>query len=49
MMRGTELPEHRFLSQFDMADCHWLENLKGRDHLEDMGIDGKIFEWILGK
>jgi len=20
----------------------WLENLKGRDHLEDLGIDGKI-------
>jgi hypothetical protein len=27
-----------------------LENLKGRDHSEDMGIDGaKILEWILGK
>jgi len=27
-----------------------FENLKGRDRLEDLGIDGKImFEWILGK
>jgi hypothetical protein len=26
------------------------ENLKGRDHLKDVGIDGKIIlEWILGK
>jgi hypothetical protein len=26
------------------------ENLKGRDHLEDLGIDGKrILEWILEK
>jgi hypothetical protein len=26
-----------------------LENLKGRDHLEDLGIDGKIIlEWITG-
>jgi hypothetical protein len=28
----------------------WLENLKGRDHLEDLGVDGKIIlEWILRK
>jgi hypothetical protein len=27
----------------------WLENLKGRDHSEDLGVDGKILEWILGK
>jgi hypothetical protein len=20
----------------------WLENLKGRDHLEDLGMDGKV-------
>jgi hypothetical protein len=26
------------------------ENLKGRDHLEDLGVDEKITsEWILGK
>jgi hypothetical protein len=25
----------------------WLENLKGRDHLEDLGINGKILEWML--
>jgi hypothetical protein len=28
----------------------WSENLKGRDHSEDLGVDGRvIFEWILGK
>jgi hypothetical protein len=28
----------------------WLENLKGKDHSEDLGIEGKIIlEWILGK
>jgi hypothetical protein len=28
----------------------YLENPKGRDDLEDLGIDGKvILEWILGK
>jgi hypothetical protein len=27
-----------------------LENLKGRDHSEDLGVDGKIIlEWTLGK
>jgi hypothetical protein len=33
-----------------MRTKFWLENLKGRDHLEDKGVDGKIIlEWILGK
>jgi hypothetical protein len=28
----------------------WLENLNGRDNLEELGINGKIiFEWILDK
>jgi hypothetical protein len=27
-----------------------LGNLKGRDHLEDLGVDGRIIlEWILKK
>jgi hypothetical protein len=29
---------------------YWFEKLKGRDHSEDLGVDGKIIlEWILGK
>jgi hypothetical protein len=28
----------------------WSENLKGRYHFENLGIDGRIMlEWILGK
>jgi len=28
----------------------WSENLKGTDHLEDLGIDGNlILEWIVEK
>jgi len=28
----------------------WFGNLKGRDHLVDLDIDGRIIlEWILGK
>jgi hypothetical protein len=31
-----------------MRTILWLENLKGRDDLEDPGIDGKIIlEWVL--
>lgn len=25
----------------------WWTNLKYRDHLEDLGIDGRILNWIL--
>jgi hypothetical protein len=25
-----------------MHTVFWLENLKGRDHLEDVGVDGRI-------
>jgi hypothetical protein len=28
----------------------WLENVEGRDHLEDLGVDERIIlEWMLGK
>jgi hypothetical protein len=28
----------------------WLKSLKGRDHLKDLGVDGRIIlKWILGK
>jgi hypothetical protein len=33
-----------------MHGVFWLESLKGRDILGDLGIDGKtILKWILGK
>jgi len=33
-----------------MNTIFWLENQKGRDHLEDLDVNGKIMlEWILGK
>jgi hypothetical protein len=33
-----------------MHKIFWLENLKGRNYSEDLGIDGKIiFEWLLRK
>jgi hypothetical protein len=25
------------------------KHLKGRDHLEDIGVDAKILQWIIGK
>jgi hypothetical protein len=27
----------------------WSEDLNGRDHSEDVGVDGKMLEWALGK
>jgi len=27
----------------------WPENLKGRDHSEDLDVDRRMFEWILEK
>jgi hypothetical protein len=28
----------------------WLKSLKGKDHTEDLGVDGRIpLEWILKK
>jgi hypothetical protein len=33
-----------------MHTIFWLEKVKGRDHSEDLGIDGRIIlEGILGK
>jgi len=32
-----------------MHTVFWLENLKGRDHSEDLGMNGRILEWILEK
>jgi hypothetical protein len=32
-----------------MHTVFWFENLKGRDHFENLGIDEIILEWILGK
>jgi hypothetical protein len=33
-----------------MHTVFWLENKKGRDHLEDLDEDGRIIsEWTLGK
>jgi hypothetical protein len=33
-----------------MCTKFWPEILKGRDHLADVGVDGRIiFEWILEK
>jgi hypothetical protein len=34
MLHGMEIGE--------VSKIFWSENLKGRDHLEDLGVDGKI-------
>jgi hypothetical protein len=32
-----------------MKKKNGFENLKLRDHSEDLGVDGMILEWVLGK
>jgi hypothetical protein len=33
-----------------MCARFWSQKLKGRDHMEDQGVDGRIMlEWVLGK
>jgi hypothetical protein len=33
-----------------MYAVFWLENIKGREHLEGLGVEGRIIlVWILGK
>jgi len=33
-----------------MRTIFWLENMKGREHFEDLSVDGRvILEWILGE
>jgi hypothetical protein len=38
------------MGEMRMCKKFWLQDLKGRDHSEDLDIDGKIIlEWILEK
>jgi hypothetical protein len=38
------------MGDMKMHTVLWLENLKGRDHSEDLCVEGRIIlEWILGK
>jgi len=38
-----------YTSIWEMCTKLWLENLKGKAHSEDLGVDGRvILEWILG-
>jgi len=33
-----------------MHTLFWMDNMKGRDHSENLDVDGKIIlEWIIGK
>jgi hypothetical protein len=41
--------QHVWWERLEMRTVFWSENLKGRDHFEDLGIDGKILELSLGK
>jgi hypothetical protein len=27
----------------------WWENMREKDHLEDLGVDGMVFKWVFRK
>jgi hypothetical protein len=38
------------VAAWERREMHWLENPKGRDHFEVLGIDSKIIlKWTSGK
>jgi hypothetical protein len=38
----------RCLKTVHLSDLLAVRNLNGRDHLEDLSVDGRTLEWILG-
>jgi hypothetical protein len=46
----TGTAESSILGRCERHRALWLENVKGRDHLEDLGVIGRIMlEWIYVK
>jgi hypothetical protein len=38
------------MERWEVRKIFWLESLKGREHSEDLGVEGRIvIKWILGK
>jgi hypothetical protein len=49
-MYCLEVPKTSCVTSRKLHTKIWLENMKERDHSEDLGIDGKIIlEWIIGR
>jgi hypothetical protein len=46
MLAGVPSP---YAARMGEITIFWSENLKGRDHSEDLDVDGRILEWVFRK
>jgi hypothetical protein len=51
MMKSRSLKRAVRIARMEMRNAYtvWIGNLEGKNHSEDLGVDGRMSERILGK